>query len=654
MRTLALVAALVSSSLAFPSPPLGSEDPPARALAAELAAEPRLSGTSGALRGAKVVERHLEAAGLRVEIDERVVLLSLPRRLSVQVFADSASAQPLAGSVERFDPDAIPPGDVPLYSAWSSSGKVRAQVVDVGHGLAADYERLKAAKVAVKGKIALARYGRAYRGDKARLAEQHGCAGLLLYSDPKSDGGEKGDVWPLGPWKPDWDGQRGSILALDGAPGDPSTPLGPSPRPGESGERLSGDVLEARLPGIPCLPIGVRHVRAIQARLAPDERGAPLGPGPAEVELDLDVPRELRTIRNVIATLPGESDEFVIAGSHRDAWVRGAQDSGTGCVALLRAAQHLAERARAGWKPRATIRIAFWDAEEHGLIGSTEWAEANAAVLRERCLAYVNSDASVSGTEFSASGSPGMLGVLRSVAERARTADGARSLWEDWCARSEHGTPQLGLPGAGSDHAAFVHHLCIPMLEAGFGGNEGGQYHTRFDDFAFVERYLDPGFVGHEMLGSFLADLLAELASRPGGGFDVAEAARTFAGHARAAADQKAIPPEPGEELALAFERCAAAAAERTWSAADRPHRFYAELEPVSGIQGREWFRNALWAPSPDNGYASETFPVLRWWSARSLPDAVSYSRGLVAQIEGAAAGLAAAGAGTGAQPTGQ
>jgi hypothetical protein len=345
------------------------KDPPSRALLLELTAEPRLAGTSGDLQGAKVAARQLALAGWEVELDEREVVLSYPKRISVEIWATASETTPVSQRVERFDADAIPPGDVPLYNAWSASGNVRAKVVDVGFGLRADYEELAQAGIDVRGAIALARYGRAYRGVKVELAQEHGCVGVLLFSDPAGDGGQKGEVWPEGPWKPDHEGQRGSVLPIANAPGDPSTPGLASPRPGEESKRLSLEELAQRLPRIPCTPIGAKEAGEILQRLQAR------GPGPVEVALELDVPRQLRTIRNVIATLPAQAADapVAIAGGHRDAWVRGANDNGSGCVALIRAAQHLGQRVRDGWRPGRTLKIALWDAEEFGLIGSTEW-----------------------------------------------------------------------------------------------------------------------------------------------------------------------------------------------------------------------------------------------------------------------------------------
>lgn len=563
----------------------------------------RLAGTSGSQVGAAIVAKHLRAAGWTIELDEREVLLSLPRSTSFAIYSERGAREPVVQRLASFDPDAIPPNDLPLHNAWTASGRARAKVVDVGYGLRVDFERLREQKVELKGAIALARYGKAYRGVKAELAQEFGCVGVLLFSESAEDGGERGAVWPQGPWKPDWDAQRGSILPVSSAPGDPTTPSGPSARPGEACERISIDEARGRLPQILCTPIGVRDARALLARLAPDAAGKPRGPGPVEVELIIDAPLELRRIVNVHARLAGESAQLVIAGSHRDAWVRGANDSGSGCVALLRAAEHLGQRTESGWKPRATLQLSFWDAEEHGLIGSTEWGEANAAFLRENCLAYINSDASVSGVNFGASGTPGLLGVLRTVAERSRTADGSKSLWEDWASRAKDGAPSLGLPGAGSDDAVFAHHLCVPVLNVGFSGNHGGQYHTTFDDFGVVDRFLDPGFVGHELLGSFLAELMAEMSVRPSAGFDVAEAARAMAAMVETARSAKRLGDEEGASLRAAFEASAARASSTSWSFEDRAHRFYAQFEAESPLPGRPWFRNSLWAPELENGY---------------------------------------------------
>lgn len=677
--TLALAAAL-----ALPASRQGGEEPEARRLARELTETARLAGTVGSWTGARRVARELERAGWEVELEPLEVRLTYPRRLELALYESRSAREPFHQRSERFDPDAIPPGDVPPYNAWSKSGQVRASVIDAGYGLREDFQRLVDAGVAVAGKIALVRYGRSYRGVKVELAAEFGCSGVLLFSDPADDGAERGPVWPDGPWKPEWAVQRGSIGRMARTPGDPATPGWASPVAGEPPLRapLEGDALQAELPAIPCLPIPASEARAIRARLAapaPVEgsdgveaaAGPPVGPGPVQARIELDQPIEARTIVNVVARLPGSGPELVIAGNHRDAWVRGAHDAASGTVALVRAAQHLGERARAGWTPRATILLAFWDAEEFGLIGSTEWAEARAEHLREHLVAYVNADAAVSGPLFRASGTPGLLGALRRALERLpRPAEAVRlidstplprdpgledrdassegpggdgaggdSLWDQWSERFDGGRPELALPGSGSDFAVFLHHLSLPVIDLGFDGAGGGQYHTAFDDFPVVDRFLDPDWSGHELAGRAVAEILAELAGAPREAFDEAEAARALADVARQAAaeDPPWLGVARGERLAGAFEALAEAVDAAGRGEAPEPG-FYAALSAPEGLEGRPWFVQRLWAPGLETGYRSETFPGLRTAAGRGEDALERELASLMASVEARAA----------------
>jgi N-acetylated-alpha-linked acidic dipeptidase len=412
---------------------------------------------------------------------------------------------------------------------------------------------------------------------------------------------------------------------------------------------LSQAELEDALPKIPCTPIGWAEAEMIQAHLQlRDMMGAeghdvqtPIGPGPALVHLVVDQPRDLRTIRNVIATLPGASEDCVIAGAHRDAWVRGANDDGSGVVCMIRAAQRLAEKVKSGWKPANTIMIALWDAEEFGMIGSTEWAEAHADMITQHCFAYVNSDTGCSGTHFrGASGTPGLLRVLKTALERVPTPeprkDGEpKNLWEDWGTALKPGEPtEIEPAGSGSDFVAFLHHLSRPVVDISLSGNRGGQYHTSFDDFAMVERYLDPGFVGHEMCGQLIAELLLELdAQGPRKSFDSHEAMAALAALARKTGTLK----DPGESTpwlgGVRAERIARALEQMGNSVTLDPSRpsemgdptsntlvphgmpelrCYEELALDGGIAGRSWFRNPIWTPGLEDGYGSEYFPELR------------------------------------------
>ncbi len=466
----------------------------------------------------------------------------------------------------------------------------------------------------MEGTIALARYGRCYRGIKAQLAEEFGCAGVLLFNDTTDSGAAKGETWPKGPWKPDWSVERGSIAPMAKAPGDPSTPGWASAAPGQEGRRLTEEEWDAALPKILCTPIPYREARLLLDGLAAvpitDDAGhtknEKLGPGPVHVQLGIWQPRELRTIHNVIATHPGLEDNWVIAGNHRDAWVRGAQDAGSGTVSLLRAAQRLGERARLGWVPANTLKLAFWDAEETGLVGSTEWAEANAEELRKRCIVYLNGDAVVGGTKFrGASGTPGVLGTLQAALEKVQQVNTSGSLWDAWKERAGERGPQLGLPGSGSDYTVFLHHLNLPIVDLTLGGSAGGQYHTSFDNFAQVDRFLDPTWAGHELAGELSAALLVEFSERGRNSFSEAEAAQRMAEVARGCVSWMGA--ERAQKLADAFEACAKA------GGAHLREPFYARLSTAGGLQGRRWYRNRLWAPGLETGYSAEKFPSLRF-----------------------------------------
>ncbi len=619
---------LLLAALLAPTPvPVATQEapvePPARALLKELTTSPRLAGTVGSEWGAKLVGRWLEAAGFEVEFDEREVMLTYPKRIEIALFEDSVSDAPVFRRVDVFDADAVPPGDVPRFNAWAKSGSVRAEVVDCGRGLRGDFDKLVSEGAKLGGVIALIRYGGSYRGVKVDLATEYGCAGVLLFSDPKLDGPGKGAVWPKGPWKPEWAAQRGSISPMGKAPGDPTTPGFGSPAPGEapSKPRLTDAEVAAILPSIPCMPIGSDEAEAILSRLSAG--GGSLARfsrrKAAEVEIKLDQPLSLRRIINVIATLPGKNSKRVIAGNHRDSWVRGANDAGSGTISLVRAAQRLGERVKSGWQPDHTLQLCFWDAEEFGLIGSTEWVESNLEALRDDAIVYINADAAVGGTQFARlSGTPGLLGSLEGVlTELPSKSFPDENLWQEWNRRLRGREPSLGLPGSGSDFAAFLHHASLPVIDFGLSGASGGQYHTAFDDFAMIDRFIDPGFVGHELAGQILEAFLVHFATEGSSAFDPAQAARAMAGLARRAGEEidreevRWLGVERGEKLAAAFADLALAYDSAT-PEVRAENRIYVALAHDEGIPGRPWFRNALWAPGLETGYSAETLPVLR------------------------------------------
>jgi N-acetylated-alpha-linked acidic dipeptidase len=348
----------------------------------------------------------------------------------------------------------------------------------------------------------------------------------------------------------------------------------------------------------------------------PDDKGemrsVPIGPGPTSVSLEVEATREIRTITNVLGSLQGARPDVVMAGNHRDSWVRGAHDAGSGTVTLLRAAQHLAEQVANGWQPQSTIYLAFWDAEEQGLIGSTEWVEAHQGILSHALNLYINADAAVSGPNFRASGSPGLEPFLAKALFDMPKPEGVQGPWPTWM--EDSGTLKtFDLPGSGSDFAPFLHHLCLPVLDISFTGNQGGQYHTAFDDVPMVERFLDPGYANHELAGRTMAAMLTTASEMGRGVFSDWRASQEWARLAREARDW--MGPRHGGGIGAAFDRLTkmiARVQERGVQGSLLPPMMYLGLKRNEGLPDQPWFRNSLWTPDSESGYGSQIFPIMR------------------------------------------
>ena len=220
----------------------------------------------------------------------------------------------------------------------------------------------------------IARYGRSWRGIKAKLAQTHGALGCLIYSDPRDDGYYKGLTYPDGPYRPEHGVQRGSIMDMPVHPGDPL-----SPGFGAKTDQPRLDISEAKtLVKIPVLPISwgdaLPLLRNLRGRVAPEEwRGAlattyHVGPGPAKVRMKLALDWQTRPLYNVIARIDGTvfPDQWIVHGNHHDAWNNGANDPTSGNVALIETARSFAELLKQGWKPKRTIIFALWDGERVG------------------------------------------------------------------------------------------------------------------------------------------------------------------------------------------------------------------------------------------------------------------------------------------------
>ncbi|MGH7152213.1 MAG: M28 family metallopeptidase [Planctomycetota bacterium] len=599
-----------------------------------LTAEPHVAGTPANDRVASAIAEEFRAAGLEPRFADYEVLLSYPGRIEVELL--DPERVPLARSEEGYP-------HLPPWHAYSPSCDLEGEVVFANYARPEDFDRLAALGIETRGRIVLARHFRGYRGGKVLEAQRRGAAALLTYSDPADDGFGKGDPYPRGPWGPDDKVQRGATAFDFLVPGDPLTPGWPS-TPGAP--RIAIEEA-ASLPDLPSCPLAPRDAAEILSRLsgadAPEGwRGAlpfpyHLGPGPARVRMRLEVSREVRRIRNVIARIEGRErpDEIVLLTNHHDAWVFGAVDPGSGTVAMLEVARGFGALLRGGWRPRRTILLASFDAEEFTLTGSTEWGEEHAEELRRGAIACLNVDSAVCGSAFGATATPSLWGFLREVAGALEDPATGRTVLEAWRERSgaapgggvryveggraPDGGPTVNVPGSGSDYTVFLNHLGIPIADLAFEGPYG-VYHSVHDNADWMARFGDPGFRYHALaarLWGIAALRLAECDVPP---LDYAPYARVI---------EAALPEEDARlDGARRAARALGEQAERTNRAVEevllhpggpegrsaslarallRAERAFCREE---GLPDRPWFRHQIFAPLPS--YLAETLPRLR------------------------------------------
>jgi len=617
---------------------------PARAQrrSAALSREPHIAGTPAQLRTAEYVLAEMRAMGLEVERRSYDVWLPHATRVSVTRLAEGRgraavaldlTEPPIAGD------SATARAQYLTVNGSSGAGVGTGELVFVNFGLIEDYATLDSLGVSVRGKVVLARYGRSFRGIKAREAEKRGAVAVLIYTDPLDDGFVAGDVYPEGPMRPARGVQRGSVF---NGTGDPLTP-GYASTPGAP--RLTPDA--AGLPRIPVVPISAHNAQqlleGVRGQAIPRnwQGGLPLryhvGPGPVRVRVAVATDaatRGTKTIHNTLGYLRGSErpDEYVYIGGHRDSWGPGAADNISGTVSILEAAEALATLAKQGIRPRRTIVFATWDAEEWGLVGSTEYVEDDSLRLKRGAVAYLNQDVSAQGAQFGGGGSPSLRAVLRDVVKTIPEPGGAAgTVYDSW--RRTTGTradtlePPMGDPGGGSDFAGFYNHFGIPHADWGFGG-PAGTYHSAYDTHAWMARFGDPGFRYHAGAGRIGAALAWRLANADVLPYDYAEFARTMRkylapveqGVARKGWRGVSVTPlaeaiTTMERAALAFaaRRDAALASGVPRAALDAANAALLTVERGfardRGLASRPWYRSLIYASDVDNGYSTMVFP---------------------------------------------
>ncbi len=601
----------------------------------ELSKETHVAGTPAQARTRDYVIAQMKSWGIETEVRAYDVWMPHPTSVHVARVSPDPKQFSLAEPPVTGDPTSSL-AQYPTVNGYSGQGDATADVVYVNYGLIEDYAQLDSMGVSVKGKIAIARYGRSYRGIKAREAEKHGAVALLIYSDPQDDGFVVGDVYPDGPMRNANGVQRGSILNPDG---DPSTP-GYGSTPGVP--RLTPDRME--ISHIPVVPIGYGNASELLKYIKGP--GAPrgwqgglafhyhVGPGPVRARVQVSDDRATKPLKPIFDTfgvIRGSEfpNELVIIGGHRDGWGPGTADNVSGTVSVLEAARAVAEEVKAGARPKRTIVFATWDAEEWGLLGSTEFVEDDSLRLSRQAVAYFNQDVAAQGPRFSGGGSPSLRPMLRDVARLVPDPNGKGSVYEEWrrlAARGDTAEPAMGDPGGGSDFAGFYNHLGIPIAEWGFGG-QGGVYHSQYDDYTWMTKFGDPGFLYHAAAGRVAAAMVLRVANADVLPYDYVEFARTMqrylapidksvAEHhwsVSTAGLRDAIDHLGREATSFAAVRDSTLAGAPSNATLEHTNQALMRVERAltrpEGLRTRPWFRSLIYVADENNGYANMPLP---------------------------------------------
>ncbi len=642
-----------------------------------MTARPQHVGSPQGKANAEYVAELFRSWGYEVEIEVFHVLFPTPAQRMVELTGPTHLQLTLDEPIIPEDASSSVRKDMlPPYNAYSADGDIEAELVYVNQGIPRDYEELERLGISVEGNIVIARYGGSWRGIKPKVAYEHGAIGCILYSDPRDDGYFQGDVYPKGSFRMGMGAQRGSVADMPLYPGDPLTPFVGAK---EDTDRYTPEESPTVMK-IPVLPISYENalplLKAIAGPVAPEHwRGAlPLtyhvGPGPARVHMKLKFNWDLAPAYNVIARLPGSEypGEWIIRGNHRDAWVFGAGDPTSGHVSMMEEARAIGELSKTGWRPRRTIIFASWDAEEPGLLGSTEWVEYHAEELKEKAVAYINTDSNGRGF-LGMGGSHTLQPFMNEVARDVTDPQTGVSVFERALARqkvsgsldADHaGDIPLSPLGSGSDYTPFLQHLGISSLNLGFGGeSSGGSYHSAYDSYQYYMRFGDPSFQYGITLSQVTGRVTLRLAQADVLPFRFKSFARNVSkyldevkkladdmrkdtekqnamvasGAYELAADPAKQYIPPGAESTVPFLNFAplenaTAALEQTASEAEKAvaavsddipgalNRLLGQFERAmtspDGLPRRPWFRHQVYAPGFYTGYGVKTLPGVR------------------------------------------
>jgi N-acetylated-alpha-linked acidic dipeptidase len=615
-----------------------------------LASEPHIAGTPGDLRNVDRIAKAFADMGLEVQKHQFWALLARPVSASLEITSPEQVSVAVKEEMLAEDTFSAHPDQMIGWNAYSGSGDVTAGVVYANYGAKADFEKLKDIGVDCSGKIVICRYGGNFRGYKARFAQDVGASGVIIYTDPADSGYAKGITYPEGGYSNSTCIERGSINTL-GYNGDPLTP---GIEATENAKRL--DINEIDLPKIPVQPVGWAAAEQILKRMKGNsvptgwQGGLPLayrltGGDELKVRLKVQQDRKIIPTFNVIATLKGSThpDQWMIIGCHHDAWNCGAADPLAGTIALMESAKAFSELAGKGHRPARSILFCAWGAEEFGIIGSSEWVEANRDTLIKNAIAYINLDMASMGPDFGASTTPSLRRLVTECAKTTRQPrEVSKTVFESWLAKGEDslfpGQPKFGDMGGGSDHVGFLCHAVMPCTSLGGGGSKGNSYHSTYDTLPWYWKVVGEDYEPALMTTRTTSAVASRIAHAPiiplelsrygpetrrhlidltkrgiGSGFfsktegevasafePIAKAAEQFA--TRAAAIEARLREHVSRESPPNLDAINAAIikAERAW-----------RLE--EGIPARPWFKSLLAASDEDSGYASWPLPGLRY-----------------------------------------
>ncbi|XP_029699803.1 N-acetylated-alpha-linked acidic dipeptidase 2 isoform X3 [Takifugu rubripes] len=624
---------------------------------------PHLAGTVENLRYAEQIRDEWQEFGLdSVEIVPYRVLLSYPNKTQPNYISiiDHHGKELFNSSLAEAIPDGYEDVSniVAPYSAFSARGQPEGDLVYVNYGRTEDFSQLERDMgINVTGKIVIVRYGKIFRGNKVKNAMLTGAKGIIMFSDPADYCAHGVRPYPDGWNLPGGGAQRGNVLNLNGA-GDPLTPGYPAKdytyrfRP-EDG---------VGLPNIPVHPIGyhdaIHLLKNMGGQIPPNNwKGAlnvsyRVGPGftndfkSQKLRMNIHTYNQITQIYNVIGWIRGalEPDRYVILGGHRDAWVFGGIDPMSGAAVTHETVRSAGRMLRKGWRPRRTIIFASWDAEEFGLLGSTEWAE-NAKLLQNRAVAYINADSAIEGMyTLRVDCTPSLHSLVYDLTKQISSPeDGEQedSLYSSWHKRdnwtNDRDAPRINKLGSGSDFEAYFIRLGIAAGRARYTKNKKTEryssypvYHSVYETFEIVEKFYDPDFKRLRAVAQVRGGLVFLLADSQLLPLDVnqyADSLRKYTGSISQLAQRH---PQELNKFKVSFDSLFSAVENFTLASRDFMERLHtinredplqvrtmndqlmylerAFIDPL-GLPGRPFYRHVIFAPSSHNKYAGESFP---------------------------------------------